>query len=146
MAQIKGHLSEPPEGDNEADNSMARLRRAHANLECQVEQLTASLADAASKKAGAEQRLRQYQQVRGLLWTAPPCLPMMHAEGHFQGNWGCTCMHELPVCLASRPSPPPSQGVRTLDCALVQQCYAQPEKQHTEARQQDRRDVTEALW
>ena len=43
---------------------MERLRRAHANLECQVEQLTASLADAASKKADAEQRLRQYQLVR----------------------------------------------------------------------------------
>lgn len=57
---MKDHLSGLLEGQS---TERARLQRDNENLEGQVEQLTISLVDATSKKANAETRLRQFQQV-----------------------------------------------------------------------------------
>jgi hypothetical protein len=58
--QMKDHLTELMDGKN---SEFVRLQRANENLEGQVEQLTISLVDATTKKADAESRMRQFQQV-----------------------------------------------------------------------------------
>ena len=63
LAQVKGQLEEAA-GAGAAER--ARLARLSENLEAQVEQLTAALADASALKGKAEARVRQYQQVLAL--------------------------------------------------------------------------------